>query len=159
MEQFPQKNNNQEKIEFNSWKKVNPQEEGGEFERVFKEFYNQELQDNQKLIDFIINNYESSEPIILNNDLWAQLDNSDSYYFNTGEWLEMAQKMESHDRDWQSIKSGYENGLDVDLPIIAKLPNGIFHLISGNTRLSVARVMDILPQVIVIDFPVEDFQK
>lgn len=157
MEQFPQKNNNQEKSEFNSWKKGELRDEGGELERVFKNFYGVELQGSQELINYLIGIYSSAEAIELNNELWSQLGNSDSYYFNTDDWQNMGNKMESHNRDWHRIKKGYENGDDIPMPIVARFPDGILHLVSGNTRLSVARVMNIIPSVIILDFPIENF--
>lgn len=158
MEKFKQKENNNELISFSSWKKGLIQEEGGEFERVFKEFYNQELQGNQELIDFIMNSYEKVNPISLCENTWSQLENSDSFYFQKGEWDSMSKKMESHNRNWEIIRRGYENNTDMNMPIIARLPNKVLHLVSGNTRLSVARVQGVTPQVIIIDFPMDGFK-
>jgi len=67
--------------------------------------------------------------------------------------------MDSHGRDWKSIKDAYERDTSMEAPIIAKLPNGIFHLISGNTRLCVARVIGLIPKIVLLNFPEEYFKE
>lgn len=49
-------------------------------------------------------------------------------------------------RDWQSIKSGVERGQAYDAPIVMKYRD-TYHLVSGNTRLMVAKALGRKPQV------------
>lgn len=53
-------------------------------------------------------------------------------------------------RDWESVKTALEGGVPLDAPIIMKRGDQT-HLVSGNTRLMVARAMGIRPQVWVFE--------
>jgi len=53
-------------------------------------------------------------------------------------------------RNVDRIVSGFESNAKMPMPIILKGKNGK-HIMAGNTRLNVAYVMDIIPQVMEID--------
>ncbi len=82
----------------------------------------------------------------LSRDVWDELDNTDSNRFEAGDWDVIAEHAAWYGRDWQSIKHALAKGLSYDAPIIMKF-RGKYHLVSGNTRLMVARAMGIVPKV------------
>jgi len=53
-------------------------------------------------------------------------------------------------RDVQRIQKGFENNDPIPYPVILKGEKGMF-IMSGNTRLNVARVMGITPKALVVD--------
>jgi hypothetical protein len=54
-------------------------------------------------------------------------------------------------RNVQSIVDGFQEGKEMEMPIIFKNETGQLHLISGNTRLMVARVLSIRPRVLIVE--------
>jgi hypothetical protein len=118
--------------------------ERGEFERVGQTFG----VDSDTLM-FLAK--EEGEFISLNDSLWGILENTDSYKFGKGDWSAVAKFSNEYARDWESLRSKIEHGGPLDAPIILKM-NGIYHLISGNTRLMVARALGITPKVLVFEY-------
>lgn len=55
-----------------------------------------------------------------------------------------------HPRDVQRIALGFAKGDQIPLPIVLKGSKGQF-MLSGNTRQATARVMDIVPEAILLD--------
>jgi hypothetical protein len=53
-------------------------------------------------------------------------------------------------RDVDRIVSGYENNVEMPLPIILKGDKGL-HIMAGNTRQSTARAMGITPKALLVD--------
>ena len=142
-------------ITYKKWVKAPLQKEGGELLRVFGLIYERDYdQDKDKgLKETLIENYNSTTPKILNEAVWAKLDNTDSYNFNPGEFDKIGEVIGGK-RDWQELKLAFENEEEMEIPIITTLPDGKNHLVSGNTRLSVARALNIRPLVIFIEFPI-----
>lgn len=55
-----------------------------------------------------------------------------------------------HPRDIDRIIHGFQNNVEMPLPVMLKGHNGMF-IMSGNTRLNVARLMGVTPKAIVVD--------
>jgi|AntRauTorckE6833_2_1112554.scaffolds.fasta_scaffold73962_2 hypothetical protein len=146
-------------FKFENWNKPQMRKESGEFQRVVSTFYNSELLEDRDLIDSLTNQYETADITDLDSKIWSVLQNTDSVVLEKDQWGELGEKMDSHGRDWKSIKDAYERDTSMEAPIIAKLPNGIFHLISGNTRLCVARVIGLIPKIVLLNFPEEYFKE
>ncbi|MGB0925253.1 MAG: hypothetical protein ACPGTS_00925 [Minisyncoccia bacterium] len=93
----------------------------------------------------------------LTDDLWKELHNSESWHVKPGDYSLIESEI-GEKRNWEIIKHGYQNNKDMEIPIIAYLPEkNLYHLLSGNTRLCVAHAEGIRPQVIVLT--VEDPNK
>lgn len=85
----------------------------------------------------------------LNEDIWSQLQNTESHTVAKGEWGNVRDILGTK-RDWEGYRRKMESGDRIDAPIIAKLSNE-YHLVSGNTRLMVARALGIVPKVLIVD--------
>lgn len=118
--------------------------EKGELERVAKKFG----------IDSSVLLYQAQQGNMrtLNETDWCTLDNTDSYYIESGDWETVASHAQEQEivRDWESIKTALETGTQLDAPIIMKIGDQT-HLVSGNTRLMVSRALGIKPQVWVFE--------
>lgn len=112
-----------------TWVKPKKIEEKDEFSRYPKKYWNR---------------FEDGKLIDLDEEIWAKLENTDSYLIDS---MEQA-------REFASIyKKDIENILKADklpAPIIVKIEDK-YELVSGNTRLMVARALKIKPKVWVID--------
>ena len=89
----------------------------------------------------------------LGEDLWSKLENTDSNRFGVGAWDEVREASESQEvkREWKTLKEKMERGESLDAPIIAVV-EGVPHLVSGNTRLMVARALGITPKVLLFEY-------
>jgi hypothetical protein len=149
LEWKPQKN---ELKEYNNWSKPDLRKESGEFERVLNTFYNLSLNElPEEYISEVLKNYDLSESELLSDIVWSVLHNSESWDLQKGDY----QKLEtiiSGSRDWEMLRESYQNNEDIECPIIAYIPEkDIYHLVSGNTRLSVAKAEGIRPRVIIME--------
>jgi hypothetical protein len=124
--------------------------EEGEIERVQEYF--QVKTDNfvQKFLD----RARTGKLVRLSDDVWNMVENTDSHSENImrGDWDAVAECSNANEnkRDWQSLRSKMQSGTPVDAAVIARRGN-ILHLVSGNTRLMVARAMGIRPEVLIVD--------
>lgn len=86
-------------------------------------------------------------------ELWNKLENTDSNTFDIGDWEwvhEHSNPDGEHKRDWESLKDKVERGKVLNAPIIMKYGNK-YHLVSGNTRLMVARAKGVVPKVLLFE--------
>jgi len=87
-------------------------------------------------------------------EVWDTVENTDSHSDNIlrGDWSAVQHIAEQQEkkRDWQDIRNKMQNGRELDAPIIARRGDAL-HLVTGNTRLCVARAMGIRPDVIIVD--------
>jgi hypothetical protein len=88
----------------------------------------------------------------LDENQWGALENTDSHDITQGDWEAVQQHAEAHEisRDWQSLRSKIEQGVSLDAPIIVRVGT-VLHLVSGNTRLMVARAAGISPHILLVD--------
>jgi hypothetical protein len=151
MNKFEEMNNKKEKLEdFSNWTRANIEKEGGEFERVIKKFY-PNLDSYTELVEYIKDTYETSDPVKLNPEIWQELENTDSNELSVGDFEKLRDIATQVGRDYESIQEGFKNGIAMERPIIIKIPEQNHHLVSGNTRLCSAKVLNITPEVYILE--------
>lgn len=91
--------------------------------------------------------------VTLAEDLWSKLENTDSYDIPKGDFemvkYHAVEGNPNAPRDWETLKSKMEKGDQIDAPIVCE-KGGKLHLVSGNTRLMVARTLGIVPQILLV---------
>lgn len=140
--------------EYANWQKVDLKKEGGELIRTLKLTYGEDftIDKNRELFSRIVDAYDSAELKALDDSIWSELENTDSHDIRIGDF-EKIENLIGDRRDWSSMKDSFDNQKDVEAAIIAHLPNDTYHLVSGNTRLCVAKALGIKPKVIILEFP------
>jgi hypothetical protein len=120
--------------------------ERGEFERVARTF-------NADTDTLMFLAEEEGGLISLNASTWEVLENTDSSELQPGDWELVKEHSVNQDvsRDWESLKARLEQGEQTDAPIIME-HEGKYHLVSGNTRLMVARALGITPTVLIFEY-------
>ena len=93
--------------------------------------------------------YESGVLVSLTPSLWEQLDNTDADSVEMDDWNKVAENARMAGRDWETLKDKMERGMPLDAPIILRYASKL-HLVSGNTRLMVARALGLKPQVVLV---------
>jgi hypothetical protein len=140
-----------------NWIQPDLKKEQGEIERVVREFLKKEP--DQENIDTIIYTLESAPLIDLSEEEWRLLENTDSFNNVRPGNIEDAKRITEeynlelapeNRRTFASILKGFSGG-NMEAPTILKNAHGILHLISGNTRLMVARALGIRPKVIIAE--------
>jgi len=59
--------------------------------------------------------------------------------------------LESKPRDWRSILQAFQTGGSLPAPVVIVLPNGTQHLMSGNSRLMIARALKMPVKVLYVN--------
>ena len=93
--------------------------------------------------------------IILSDDIWSRLENTDSYNINS---IEDAVKLANqYGKKWKSTLSAIKNSEVLDPPMILNYDKDHYYLVGGNTRLMFYKALDIEPKVLLatIDLPKE----
>lgn len=129
----------------------NVESERGEIERAAVEFAES---DPVVFTSELIERSKNTGLIAMSEEMWSTLENTDSYDIPSGDW----ESVEHHAvaghlelaRDWKGLKSKMEAGESLDAPIICQKA-GRLHLVSGNTRLMVARALGRMPQVLLVN--------
>lgn len=87
--------------------------------------------------------------IIKITDKWV---NKITHLTNIDDLEELKSMVKSYKRprDIESIISGFENNDKIPYPIILKGNNG-YHIMAGNTRINIARIMNITPEALLVD--------
>jgi hypothetical protein len=140
------------------WVRPNVEKEEGEIERVVHTFFPAEsFEISVAKIKEAIKNLL---PIELSDEEWSTLENTDSFTnVRIGHIEDVESITEKYNeslssenkRNVQSIVDGFQEGKEMEMPIIFKNETGQLHLISGNTRLMVARVLSIRPRVLIVE--------
>lgn len=122
----------------------------GEIERVQQHF-------NIQLADFVAKFLERARAGTLerlSDEKWDALENTDSHSTDIlrGDWNAVSEHAGATEpnRDWQILKEKIRTGEPIDAPVIVRR-GGIFHLVSGNTRLMVCRALGVKPDVLIVD--------
>lgn len=126
--------------------------ERGEIERVAEEF----AKDNtDAFVEEFITKAKASKMEKLDEKIWEKLQNTDSVDVEKDEWDKVKEHAGEGERDWENLKKRFEKELLVDVPMIVKVINEdreeVYHLVSGNTRLMVAKALGVTPYVLIID--------
>ena len=155
-----------EKIELTSKKEVNPnwirpdlKHERGEIERVLRGFLGETA--NKENMKRIMDILENAPMVELSEKLWESIDNTDSFHnIRPGHPEDAETKVEEYNqelapenkRNFKRHLKCYLNGTPMETPIIIKNKEGILHLVSGNTRLMVARALGVKPKVVIGEY-------
>jgi hypothetical protein len=127
--------------------------EAGEIRRVAEEVFGD--RDAENFLSRFMEAAKTAPLTELSEDMWSQLENTDSYGIPPQDWSLVEEHAvaghSSNSRDWQLLKARYEQGATIEAPMVLKA-NGILHLVSGNTRLMVARALGITPKVLLVEF-------
>ncbi len=129
-------------------------DEPGEIERVARTFAPEDV---PVFIERFYVRAENAREQELTEEVWARLDNTDSYDIAPNDFAQIEEHI-SHcnyggnrtTRDWQYLKGKMERGEELDMPVIAHIGD-VYHLVSGNTRLMVARALGIRPRVLLVE--------
>lgn len=120
-----------------------------------------EVAESMRFLEKVFN---STSPELLTDTIWRDLDNSSSWNVKTFEELFRNLQRDGVRRDVSGIVTQFFNGNNsgqidrprgrVECPIILYAPNNPrrfqYRLLGGNTRLTIARVLDIRPSVIIL---------
>jgi hypothetical protein len=121
--------------------------EGSEIERTAQEF-NIPLEDLKYA-------FIAGRMIILSDDIWSKLENTDSYDITS---IEDAVKLANqYGKKWKSTLSAIKNSEVLDPPMVLNYDKSRYYLVGGNTRLMFYKVLGITPKVLLatIDIPKE----
>jgi cytidyltransferase-like protein len=97
--------------------------------------------------------FTAGSMVILSDDIWSKLENSDSYEVTS---LDDAIKLaKQYGKDWKSTLDAIKNGTIVDPPMILNYDKTRYYLVSGNTRLMFCKALDIEPKILLatLDLP------
>jgi cytidyltransferase-like protein len=91
--------------------------------------------------------------VILSEDIWAKLENSDSWEVKTiDDAIKLADK---YNKNWRPTYEAIKAGKDIDPPMVLNYADTHYYLVSGNTRLMFYKALGITPKVLMgfIDTP------
>ncbi|HEY4516253.1 MAG TPA: hypothetical protein VJH67_03655 [Candidatus Paceibacterota bacterium] len=125
------------------------EKEIGEIERVARE-----LNLGKSFANDFLERSKHTELVELSENDWSRLENTDSFVISVGDWDSVAKNTLAgrleNPRNSELLKSKIESGVVLDAPIVVKIGD-VLHLVSGNTRLMVARALGIRPKVLIVD--------
>jgi hypothetical protein len=93
--------------------------------------------------------------IILSDDIWSKLENTDSYDIKSlKDAIRLAKK---YGKNWESTLAAIKAGKTLDPPMILNYDKTKYYLVGGNTRLMFYKALGITPKVLLatIDLPNE----
>lgn len=124
----------------------NIEAERGEFERVAEKF-------DVACDTLMFLAEEEGKVTALDKDMWGVLDNTSSKSIEFGDWggVEHALREDGVERNWKELREKMKNSEVLDAPIILKIGD-LYHLVSGNTRLMVARALGMTPKVLIFEY-------
>ena len=134
-----------------SWKKVPFQDELTEFKRVVVQF-SDIISDRTKNLNELKNLYAKSHPMILKHSTWKILKNTDSFNIKTLNDVSKAIIRNEATRGSRQIDPIIKEFLNQSsrCPIILSHGDKDFTLIAGNTRLMIAKALEIDPVKVII---------
>lgn len=128
------------------------EKERGEIERVAGEVFGEK--DARDFFQRFSDAARSATLEDLSEDMWRRLLNTDSHDIPLAGWSDVeacaVEGHADHPRDWQALRSSYEQGASIEAPIVMNA-GGTLHLVAGNTRLMVARALGVTPKVLLVE--------
>jgi ElaB/YqjD/DUF883 family membrane-anchored ribosome-binding protein len=113
----------------------------------------QDLSRNEGLdltVDEVLNAFIRAKEVSISKDVWEKLENTESNTFRKGEIKKVVDMANKYDKtNPLELKKILKSG-DYRRPMILKFGDR-YHLVSGNTRLSTAAAMGIIPQVLIAE--------
>ena len=131
-----------------SWKKDSFRSEFDEFERMTIE-YTPDKKEVRNNLRYLETEYNKASKVSLVDSDWRKLENTDSFETDTMQEVYAALKRNNAPRDVDRILRQYVSGI-VSCPIVIKFEDGRLELVGGNTRLMIARVLQIQPKIILV---------
>jgi hypothetical protein len=92
--------------------------------------------------------FQKASPEELTDNIWSQLHNTDSYGIEKGNSDTAAALAKEYGKDWQYALQSVKNNSYAYPLIYSK--DGKYTLVAGNTRLMAARVLGVVPEVLVV---------
>ncbi len=129
--------------------------EGGEAERVINEVLGIKSNDPRfhDILKSLGNKILGGELVPLSDEIWAKLENTDSWSNVSKGDLKKAEELSKYyKKNFSVILNAIKDGSGILAPIIFKTGDRM-HLMSGNTRLMIARGLKQRPEVIIIEYP------
>jgi len=99
--------------------------------------------------------FTAGSMVILSDDIWSKLENSDSYDITS---LDDAIKLaKQYGKNWKSILTAIKDGTIMDPPMVLNYDKTRYYLVGGNTRLMFYKALGVTPKVLMatIDLPNE----
>jgi hypothetical protein len=91
--------------------------------------------------------FEDGSEVVLSDDVWSKLENSDSYEIQN---LEQAIKLANkYKKDWRSIVRAIQDEKQLPLPLILRYDADKYYLVGGNTRLMIYKALGVQPVVLM----------
>ncbi|MFA9262436.1 MAG: hypothetical protein ACEQSB_03740 [Undibacterium sp.] len=120
----------------------------GEIERVSRHF-GETPEEQSRIINRLTEGIAQVEPVDLTPDLWENLENTDSFDIAAGDYARVRVLAQEYGRNEGHIIDQVNSGIPIETPIIAQRGEAL-HLVSGNTRLMLARAAGQIPKVIIV---------
>lgn len=133
-------------ISYDKWLLPDIERELGEIERTAKTFSPLGFTEMQMRI---LNALDKGEAMDLTDDIWSQLENTDSWDITPGQMESVLYHTDHSGRDPIRIENAIRDSTPLPMPIIIIQEDGTPYKIAGNTRLMVARALGITPKVFV----------
>lgn len=146
------------KVQKMNWIRPDPRAEYEEITRTLKQFLN--LDPSPENVSRALASYEAGKIVELSNSDWEALENTDSFSeirpgrVDDVEHLIAGSNSDLPDHLKRSVPrllDAFQGG-SIDAPIIMRNSEGRLHLVSGNTRLMLARALGIQPYVLMVDW-------
>ena len=129
------------------------EKEPGEIEKVARKY---NPQNPEAFVCIFYERAQQVRLVDLTEDMWGTLDNTDSFDIPRNGWEQVAEHIDytnqetGANRNWEDLRQKMEQGQELDAPIVLKHSDEI-HLVSGNTRLMVARALGKTPKILLVE--------
>jgi cytidyltransferase-like protein len=99
--------------------------------------------------------FTAGSMVILSDDIWSKLENSDSY--NVTSLDDVIKLAKQYGKNWKPTLTAIKDGTVMDPPMILNYDKTRYYLVGGNTRLMFYKALGVTPKVLMatIDLPNE----
>lgn len=130
------------------WVRPSLEPEMGEILRVAEKFSNTSEHESA-ITEKLKNGIQNGVLVGLADDLWSKLENTDSWKIGMGNFALVRSFAEEYGRDDQKLLEAMRQGKSMEAPVILQFGDTL-HLVSGNTRLMLAKALGKTPKVIIV---------
>ena len=141
-----------EVIEFYERKKESINDEMDELQRASQDLSRDEGIDIS--VDKLVELFQDASEVILSDDIWKKLENTESNEINKGEIKKVEDIAKKYDKTPPSILKKALLKDEYNRPLIIKFGDR-YHLVAGNTRLSTAAALGFRPNVLIADIDLD----
>jgi hypothetical protein len=135
-------------IEFLERKKKSINDEMDEIQRASQDLSRDE--GIEVSVDKLKQLFHDTDEVILNDDIWKKLENTESNEIKKGEMKKVEEIAKKYDKTPPSILKKVLLKNEYDRPLIIKFGDR-YHLVAGNTRLCTAAAIGFRPNVLIAD--------